>query len=54
MSDEFKTDSKLEKILKSGNFAVTGECGPPRGADAEVIRNEMRTPQRQSRCFQYN
>jgi methylenetetrahydrofolate reductase (NADPH) len=29
--------SNLEKVLKSGNFAVTSECGPPRGADAEVV-----------------
>ncbi len=40
MSDEFKSGSKLEKVLKSGQFAVTGECGPPRGADAEVIRKK--------------
>lgn len=40
MSAELKTDSKLEKILKSGQFAVTGECGPPRGADAEVVRKK--------------
>ncbi len=32
--------SNLEKILKSGNFAVTGECGPPRAADAEVVRKK--------------
>jgi len=32
--------SNLEKVLKSGNFAVTGECGPPRGADAEVVRKK--------------
>lgn len=42
MSAEIKTDSKLEKILKSGQFAVTGECGPPRGADAEVIRKKCK------------
>ncbi|MBI4963545.1 MAG: methylenetetrahydrofolate reductase [Desulfomonile tiedjei] len=40
MSGEIKTDSNLEKILKSGQFAVTGECGPPRGADPEVIRKK--------------
>jgi methylenetetrahydrofolate reductase (NADPH) len=40
MSTELKTDSRLEKILKSGQFAVTGECGPPRGADADVIRKK--------------
>jgi methylenetetrahydrofolate reductase (NADPH) len=32
--------SNLEKVLKSGNFAVTSECGPPRGADPEVIRKK--------------
>ncbi len=32
--------SNLEKVLKSGNFAVTSECGPPRGADAEVVRKK--------------
>ena len=31
------SDSRLEKILEEGKFAVTSECGPPRGADAEVI-----------------
>jgi methylenetetrahydrofolate reductase (NADPH) len=40
MSEEIKTESKLEKILKSGQFAVTGECGPPRGADPDVIRKK--------------
>ncbi len=40
MSVECKTDSRLEKILRSGQFAVTGECGPPRGADPEVIRKK--------------
>ncbi|MGC8657531.1 MAG: methylenetetrahydrofolate reductase [Desulfomonilaceae bacterium] len=42
MTDEFKSGSNLEKVLKSGQFAVTGECGPPRGADAEVIRKKCR------------
>ena len=32
--------SRLEKILAEGNFAVTSECGPPRGADPEVIRKK--------------
>jgi len=31
------SDSRLEKILEQGAFAVTSECGPPRGADPEVI-----------------
>jgi len=34
------TDSRLEKVLERGEFAVTSECGPPRGADAEVIRKK--------------
>jgi methylenetetrahydrofolate reductase (NADPH) len=42
MSAELNTESRLEKILKSGQFAVTGECGPPRGADPEVIREKAR------------
>jgi methylenetetrahydrofolate reductase (NADPH) len=32
-----KTPSKLEKILVSGQLAVTSEVGPPRGSDPEVI-----------------
>lgn len=40
MNGECKTDSRLEKILRSGHFAVTAECGPPRGADPEVIRKK--------------
>jgi methylenetetrahydrofolate reductase (NADPH) len=31
------SDSRLEKILAQGKFAVTSECGPPRGADSGVI-----------------
>lgn len=34
------SDSRLEKILQRGDFAVTSECGPPRGADPEVIRKK--------------
>ncbi|HEY41047.1 MAG TPA: methylenetetrahydrofolate reductase [Dehalococcoidia bacterium] len=32
--------SRLEQILKQGEFAVTAECGPPRGANADVIREK--------------
>jgi len=35
-----KTDSILEKVLTSGNLAVTSECGPPRGARPEVIKEK--------------
>jgi methylenetetrahydrofolate reductase (NADPH) len=35
-----KSASRLEKVLEKGEFAVTSECGPPRGADAEVIKKK--------------
>ncbi len=35
-----KTASRLERVLSEGHFAVTTECGPPRGADAEVVRKK--------------
>ncbi len=35
-----RTASRLEKVLESGAFAVTSECGPPRGADPQVIREK--------------
>jgi len=35
-----KSGSRLEKILSSGQFAVTGECGPPRGANPDAIRKK--------------
>ncbi len=35
-----KAGSNLEKILSSGGFAVTGELGPPKGADVSVIERK--------------
>ena len=35
-----KSGSRLEKVLTSGHFAFTGELGPPRGANAEVVRKK--------------
>jgi len=35
-----KTESALEKILESGQLAVTSECGPPRGADLDLIKKK--------------
>jgi len=32
--------SHLERILEREEFAVTSECGPPRGVDSEVIRKK--------------
>jgi len=34
------TESRLKKVLKKGNFAVTAECGPPKGADPEVVKSK--------------
>ena len=34
---EIKTNSRLEKVLKSGQMAVTSECGPPRSSDPAGI-----------------
>jgi methylenetetrahydrofolate reductase (NADPH) len=35
-----KAGSNLEKVLAAGHFAVTAECGPPRGADPDVVRKK--------------
>jgi 5,10-methylenetetrahydrofolate reductase len=35
-----KAGSNLEKVLTSGYFAATGELGPPKSADPEVIRQK--------------
>ena len=35
-----KAGSNLEKVLAAGHFAVTAECGPPRGADPEKVRKK--------------
>ena len=32
-----KNTIRLKKALEDGNFAVTAECGPPKGADPEVV-----------------
>ena len=34
---DLKTNSRLEKVLKSGQLAVTSECGPPRSSAPEGI-----------------
>jgi methylenetetrahydrofolate reductase (NADPH) len=44
MSD-LKPASNLEKVLSSGNFAVTGELGPPKSANVDLVKHhaeEMR------------
>ena len=39
-SNGYLAGSNLEKVLKAGHFAVTGELGPPQSADAEEIRHK--------------
>ena len=38
---ELKTESKLEKLLKRGEFVVTGELGPPKSVDPKVIDTKI-------------
>ena len=35
-----KSGSNLERILTEGKFAVTGELGPPRGADVDAVKEK--------------
>jgi methylenetetrahydrofolate reductase (NADPH) len=37
-----KAGSTLEKVLTGGHFAVTGELGPPKGADVAVIERKAK------------
>jgi methylenetetrahydrofolate reductase (NADH) len=37
-----KAGSNLEKILTSGQFAVTGELGPPKGAEVATIERKAK------------
>lgn len=39
---EYKSGSNLEKVLKAGHFAFTGECGPPTGANVGHLREKAR------------
>ena len=32
-----KSMNRLRKVLDSGEFAVTAECGPPKGADPDAV-----------------
>jgi methylenetetrahydrofolate reductase (NADPH) len=41
MNDELKSGSNLEKVLKAGHFAFTGECGPPKGANVEHLKEKV-------------
>ncbi len=37
-----KSGSRLERILTSGEFAVTGELGPPKNGNADQVREKAR------------
>ena len=37
-----KSGSNLEKVLTAGHFAFTGECGPPKGANADHLREKFK------------
>ena len=38
----YLANSNLERVLRAGHFAVTGELGPPQSADGEVIREKAK------------
>jgi methylenetetrahydrofolate reductase (NADPH) len=35
-----ESTSRLQQVLSDERFAVTAECGPPRGADPEIIKKK--------------
>ena len=37
-----KSGSNLEKILRAGHFAFTGELGPPRGSNVNAVREKAK------------
>lgn len=39
-SNGYLVGSNLERVLRAGHFAVTGELGPPQSADPDVIREK--------------
>ncbi len=38
---DMKSGSRLERVLKAGHFAFTGEVGPPRGANVEALKKKI-------------
>jgi methylenetetrahydrofolate reductase (NADPH) len=38
--DALKSATNLERVLAAGHFAVSGEIGPPKSFDAEVVRHK--------------
>ena len=43
---ELKAGSNLERVFEAGHFAITAELGPPKSADAKVIKTIIRYPVR--------
>jgi methylenetetrahydrofolate reductase (NADPH) len=39
--NDLKSGSNLEKVLKAGHFAFTGECGPPKGANVAHLKEKI-------------
>ncbi|MGB3717797.1 MAG: methylenetetrahydrofolate reductase [Candidatus Promineifilaceae bacterium] len=46
MNTEFRTDSHLERVLRTGQFAVTAELNPPDSADANDVYRAARILER--------
>ncbi len=41
-TNNLKAGSNLEKLLRNGEFVVTSELGPPRGASREAVEKKSR------------
>ncbi|MDR4498235.1 MAG: methylenetetrahydrofolate reductase [Candidatus Scalindua sp.] len=41
-NNNFKAGSNLEKLLRKGEFVVTAELGPPRGASREMVEGKAK------------
>ena len=39
--NDLKSGSTLEKILRAGHFAFTGECGPPKGSNVKHLKEKI-------------
>jgi methylenetetrahydrofolate reductase (NADH) len=39
--NDMKSGSNLEAVLAAGHFAFTGECGPPKGANAVHLKEKL-------------
>lgn len=40
-SSEMISGSNLEKVFRAGHFAITTECGPPKGANVEHLKEKI-------------